>query len=1530
MNNQQFTRNFLLVWLGASLLGTTCVFLIDLLEIVSNLMGVLIFVSWTILGSHWLEAFPQQVKRRRTLCRVFILLTAILLMATTLLITVVNVPLLSLVAISMLIGWVGVLIALLWCIPWRELLSASPVSDLLLVWLINSFLFTWCVLVICILYLLELGRFNKTAIWINTLSLVGFMILEGRWMDGLARRIRQRHAMGRLTIFTILMTINIFLLIIVRTYKTPYQSFVSLPIIVGILIGWWLTVLALTVQVGWQEITGLPIIAKLWGKLPPFKDKFHRILRRRRPKPHHTHVQGWLRRQLAWEKDTPSIKGWFCLRNALLVWVGNSLLCLVTNLIIWLSLEMSIRPPTGSYLPIFIVWVFLASIWLDPFAKQIRQTRALSQTFKFMVIVMAVIMLVLLMALTPIFLYMYGILATMPKVLIFFSLCLLLIAPSALLGLPLTIIIILWRVPWQTIFFPSPIRRLVLTWMGGSTLCTIYLILIIYLGLPYWVGLLIFPIWLVMTSRWLDALALQVRQYHTLGQVLLVIPIIAFMGATILIVTAAQLFMVIGVPFVLSANLNVLYVSFFVSAGVYVFVGLIGGWVSAMLSLVWHAIWQALLDTPTFGHLWGTLCEFFAVIWFGVRSSFEVAQGRLSGTHHWRWLCKGVAFALVLFLVLDILGVIFTTYTANIKWEPIDANFPSLLPSVTALTAGPHQEILFADISDPNTYHKVFRSIDGGKTWYPVISEESERLKLDTLIIEPDGESFFIGTQDGKILSSNDNGQTWHSVGERVTSIPIQTLVALPGRPITLFTTTHEDVFRSDDLGKTWHPVSRGLGDLLVKALTVGPDGKRIFAGTSAGLFCLNDSNQSWQLVNGYPQSVNTLTVGPDGDSLFASTDYMGIFRSANDGRDWRPVNHGLDDWEVRALTVGPDEKSLFAGTQSKGIFRLNNDGQIWEQVNKGLTDLRIQSLIVGTDGQTLLAGTYESGVFRSDDGGQSWRPFNQGLTDLHIHVLTKGVGGENICAGGPNGIFCSDDQESWHRIGGPKAYVQLLVVGLGGHRFFAGTSYGLVRSEDGGKTWDNEEDLDNLDVREIEVDSEHGDILVGTSSGIFRSRDLGDTWQPINDGLTDLSVQALAAGPGEGEYFVVTRNGGYRFDNEKSAWDQTYSVSIMDIQALIVGPHSEKLFASIPHGIFSSSDDGQTWQLASKELEDTDVRMLAADPTGGALFADTEAGVFYSNDLGETWQTLIKGGNRNAISSDVQKSPVTLKNGSLFVVADHRVLHSNDGGWSWQSVSVNKGLTRIYVQALIMEPDRQDLFAGAENGVFYYDDDGQAWQPVNAGLANLNVKTLTVGPSGQNLFAGTLGGGVFRSNDRGRSWQPINQGLTDLDVYKLTVGPNKRSLFAQTIGGLFRLDNGGKAWYPVDKEMYSIDIHPLARTSDGKNQSFTWVWGHGVFRSDDEGHSWQSVNDGSLRLVTALTVGPDGQRLFAGTGGTIDLMTPREVISGVFRSDDGGETWQQINRGLSSLDVRGLVVDRGGGEHLCRHLRWWSIPFQG
>ena len=204
----------------------------------------------------------------------------------------------------------------------------------------------------------------------------------------------------------------------------------------------------------------------------------------------------------------------------------------------------------------------------------------------------------------------------------------------------------------------------------------------------------------------------------------------------------------------------------------------------------------------------------------------------------------------------------------------------------------------------------------------------------------------------------------------------------------------------------------------------------------------------------------------------------------------------------------------------------------------------------------------------------------------------------------------------------------------------------------------------------------------------------------------------------------------------------------------------------------------------------------------------------------------------------------------------------------------------------------------------------GQAWIDLSQNLPALPVQAMAVSPNyqtDQTLFAAVLGfdetGGLYKSTNGGQSWQGAMAGLQDLWVDALFISPDfsqNRLIFAKTrYAGLHYSNDGGQSWLPVAP----LDPNYLFPTSNQAGMvafsrngviliSQSLPGASGLFRAtlgaDGVLSTWQQIFDLSM---SQLGLSPDGQVAIGFDN------------NGLWRSADGGTTWEAGGAGLTNLD---------------------------
>jgi photosystem II stability/assembly factor-like uncharacterized protein len=198
--------------------------------------------------------------------------------------------------------------------------------------------------------------------------------------------------------------------------------------------------------------------------------------------------------------------------------------------------------------------------------------------------------------------------------------------------------------------------------------------------------------------------------------------------------------------------------------------------------------------------------------------------------------------------------------------------------------------------------------------------------------------------------------------------------------------------------------------------------------------------------------------------------------------------------------------------------------------------------------------------------------------------------------------------------------------------------------------------------------------------------------------------------------------------------------------------------------------------------------------------------------------------------------------------------------------------------------------------GVFETKNGGEQWSKRMEGMKEvLMVVTIGMDPTRPAvLYAGTSGG-VYKSVDGAGHWEKVNNGLVPpgmvktsraLNVTSIHVDPYEPdTVYAATLAGFYKTTDGAKSWARVAKSL--ADQMLMGMVLDRTKRGVIYLAGRdGVHRSEDGGVTWNTLNNGfSTTNIRSIAQSETDPRLFyAGTNG-----------SGLYRSHDAGETWEPM-----------------------------------
>jgi photosystem II stability/assembly factor-like uncharacterized protein len=606
-----------------------------------------------------------------------------------------------------------------------------------------------------------------------------------------------------------------------------------------------------------------------------------------------------------------------------------------------------------------------------------------------------------------------------------------------------------------------------------------------------------------------------------------------------------------------------------------------------------------------------------------------------------------------------------------------------------------------------------------------------------------------------------------------------------------------------------WTAMGPDGGD--VRSLGFDPQNPdRIYLGTSTGtLFLSSDGGHNWSRLAHLGDDDNVLdhiAIDPQNPKhIFVSAWSVenqqagDVYRSHDGGNNWEALP-GVHGKSVRAMAIASYDSKVVVIGALDGVFRTKNGGNSWERISPvgGTDELKnVESLALDPKNPDVVyAGTWHL-AWKTDDGGANWHRVNKGMIDDSdvFSVIVDSTNASVVYASACSGIYRSDSAGDLFRKlpGIPFTARRTRVLKQDPKdpaTVYAGTTEGLWKTTDGGKTWKHETNSEVV-VNDVLIDPRNSNrVLLATDrSGVLASEDGAQTFAASNHGYTHRYVSSI----------LPDKN---------------------DANSILVGVVNDREFG----GVFSTRDGGQTWQQKSAGLGGRDVFALQQTPAGG-LIAGTNKGIFLLDRSASQWRpsnTIVteklvagvaraKKGAKKAPATigvrstlDARVSDIEVSNKRWLAATSAGLFSSSDEGKTWKGGAV-LGKTDF----VAVESNGDLVVAATRTNVLYSTNNGATWQqaPLTSFITAIHGVTLT--PEGEILVASREG--AYRSSDSGATWEHVVKGIPDKNISSIAYDQSKKRLLATSIatGVIFESKDGGRSWHRGPDSGY-----PLRRVS--------------------------------------------------------------------------------------------------------------------
>ncbi len=863
----------------------------------------------------------------------------------------------------------------------------------------------------------------------------------------------------------------------------------------------------------------------------------------------------------------------------------------------------------------------------------------------------------------------------------------------------------------------------------------------------------------------------------------------------------------------------------------------------------------------------------------------------------------------------------------------------------------------------------IYLSNDGGNNWEPVnVTFLPQFTGQPTLLgTSANGKYLFIGYGDGQpgYVNTQDEIKTFYAINfpPEIVHFDLYNVAPHPDNEDVLYIPSGSGgVAYTEDLGQNWIQKNNGILNTSLNLLASDPkDPGTIYCSSwiGEGTFRTKDYGLNWEFLNtnGIVHPWNDeLYVEPKEDSnVWFISDVPYIHKSSNKGDSWKVINHPYEGGTFNFNSIytfgqsSADPNTMYALNNGFGYFKGTRNSATrwnWDFLNLSDIDYSYTMVVHPTDPNTIYSG-YQPKPFqdwamvqKSIDGGASWD------TSLFVNG-SSGIMSITMDPNDPNILYAGS----------------------------TGKQGEVYKTINGGSTWSKlNEQFTMLTVwgqAQLIVHPTNPDIAYATSwlGGTWKTSNAGFTWEELeNAPASGTSISVNAANPDI--LFISDRTDPIIWKSIDGGNDWTKCIDFSQYGALLamrVFSADTIVYAStFSHGlrdgkIYKSIDLGNTWTDASASLPKGVLDINIDTKNTDNIYVTTNInGSFKSTDGGQSWQKMNGFPDIGAydIEIDHQNQNVLFaagRGGSLpdwftqmsgdnptgIVFTDTSGIYmSTDNGLTWNSLLTTHGSCRTIRQ----HPTNSNLLYAIDtkDGLMMSNNGGEEWQ--NIELNNNQMVLTSCAVNNTRIYVGTQGCGVFCGDLNSETGEVIwkeersNKPVPVVKNMQITIDPTNsdRIFVSSNPGGLYRSDNGGGTFADKNAITPSVIVEDAERQGyysfalNPSNPDETWIgtWGKGIYKSYD-GMNYNTPMFGADHKMVGkhiykVIVDPaDGNTVYASSQ------------EGVFRTTDGGDSWQELNNGLISKDVISISINsnnevfagtKGYGMYYLSSNNWESI----
>jgi hypothetical protein len=699
-------------------------------------------------------------------------------------------------------------------------------------------------------------------------------------------------------------------------------------------------------------------------------------------------------------------------------------------------------------------------------------------------------------------------------------------------------------------------------------------------------------------------------------------------------------------------------------------------------------------------------------------------------------------------------------------------------------------------------------AIPGGRNWLPLgprvvlqgqtVGSAPVAGRISGIAVAPGGQTVYVAAAAGGVFRSDDGGASWRSLMDGFdldptnfasASLACGAIAIDKADPDRVYVGTGEGdthalfgsrvvnslpayrgigPIRSDDGGVTWltEPTSGGspmLAGEAFFALAVDPaDRENVVAATTQGLYRRvrrPDGDHEWVRRRTEVHSSVVVTSSGQTTRFFAAEWGKGIFHSTN-GETWSSTGTGFPTANVGRIALGvqPNRVSrvyaYVADAEGKllGLYRLDSVGGSWKKL------ANVPTVLPGGQGDydlSIAVDPLDENVFYLGGDYANVSPFPGSVWRCEVESISNGY---RVAQSRSIGTHAHAD-------------VHVLVhTPEEPNELWCGSDGGLFLNRDPRGTGEFASQNDGLSCLCCNFISQHPTdpsiLFTGLQDNGTARSSHGAVWQHVNYGdggycLVNWANPDQVLVFANGTVYRST-NGGATHDAWSASWDFPWATMTQPIVGAPFDPHhpGDAKYVAVGAGrqVFVSSNFASSWPMTVVLPSASDrVFALAFAATNRLFIGTTNGKVFVANRSGTSWSlTRLDDAPAGALGlvgliTDVAVDWADPTNSSVYVafggIGDPRRVWRFDGTF-WEDRSGMGGpnsLLDVEHNALVVDPQApQNLYVGADIGVWHSPDGGANWTPLENGLPDAPVFDLQIHPTQRLLRAATHGRGVY------------------------------------------------------------------------------------------------------------------------------------------------------------------------------------------